>query len=128
MARVSKRDKAEAIAELQKRVQPGDTLHTVLRHVSRSGMQRQIDVYKLTAEGPIYLSGYVATALEWNRAANGAIKADGCGMDMGFHLVNSLSYVLHGTKDVGCVDGFRQELKASPTSYRAGYSLRHEWL
>lgn len=40
-------EKAEAKARLLDTVKPGDTIYTVLRSVSRSGMFRRIDVYKL---------------------------------------------------------------------------------
>lgn len=129
MARVSKRDKAEAIETLQKLLPPGSTVYTILRHVSRSGMQRDIDLYRFEGGEKIYLSYYVANALGYSRANGGALKVPGCGMDMGFHLVNSLSYALHGMKDVNCEeDGAPSPAFSTPDRYQAGYSLRHEWL
>lgn len=53
-------------------------------------------------------------------------------MDMGFHLVNSLSYALHGHKDRGA-DAIEKSKIGHPFTprrghFRAGYSLKHEWL
>lgn len=49
--KVSKKDQAEAIARLRELLPPGATAYSVLRHVSRSGMQRQIDFYALDVRG-----------------------------------------------------------------------------
>src|SRR6185369_5751974 len=84
-------DQLQCIANLRKILKPGDTVYTVLRHVSRSGMMRRIDLYANNPDGGlIYLSGYAAGALDYPRPDNG-IKVSGCGMDMGFHLVYNLS-------------------------------------
>lgn len=42
-------EREEARTQLLKWLKPGDTVYTVLRHVSRSGMQREIGVVLLTA-------------------------------------------------------------------------------
>jgi uncharacterized OB-fold protein len=39
-------DKLAAIADLKQHIQRGDTLYTITRHRSASGMYRAIDVYK----------------------------------------------------------------------------------
>ena len=91
----------EAIKNLRDTLQPGDTIYTVLRHVSRSGMSRTIDVYIIRDNEPRYLSYWAAHALGWtlNNGNKEGIKVGGCGMDMGFHLVSSLSYALFGLKE-----------------------------
>lgn len=100
----------EAIDKLRKMLKPGDTLHTQVKHVSRSGMSRVIQVMKIScrpetdADGAAstepsisYLGYTVALALDWkyDREREG-IKVSGCGMDMGFHVVHSLGYALYG--------------------------------
>lgn len=45
MTKQQQSERDEFIAKLRETLKPGDTLHTVLRSVSRSGMQRVIDVY-----------------------------------------------------------------------------------
>ena len=116
------KERNEAIKHLRKIIKPGDTVYTVLRHVSRSGMTRGIDVYivecreqKGQADGeeytrhvsePVWITSYVGKAIDqpqpesyWRKSMG--LKIGGCGMDMGFHVVNSLQYALFGvpTKD-----------------------------
>jgi hypothetical protein len=96
--RAKDREKEEARGELRKLCPPGSTIYTILRHVSRSGMSRAISLYSIRENEPVYLAGYAAKALGYSmhRSYDGALRVDGCGMDMGFHLVHSLSYAVHG--------------------------------
>ena len=82
--------KAEAARYLRTILQPGMTLQTILRHCSRSRMMRHISVIFNSQD----ISWYVANLLGDTRADDGGIKCGGCGMDMGFHLVYTLSRVL----------------------------------
>ena len=96
------RSKREAIERLKEWVKPGDTIYTVLRHVSSSGMSRDIDLYKFSCErgnkiDKWYLSVNAATALGMSMAKHDrGIKIGGAGMDMGFELVYRLAMVLFG--------------------------------
>ena len=110
--------KEYAIAQLREILKPGDTVYTVLRHVSASGMSRRIDVYTIRNDRPQFLTGYSAHALGWKWGHKAGIVVGGCGMDMGFHLVYCLSRTLFP-------DGFTQ---ADGTQRDGGYALRHEWL
>lgn len=93
--KVTKAEKAEAIAKLREILKPGDTVYTILRHVSRSGMTRSISCVVRGAEGPYDIDWLVRRALGLPFDRNrGGVKVGGCGMDMGFHLVYSLSRVL----------------------------------
>jgi len=96
-------------------VSEGDTVYTVLRSVSSSGMSRTLSL-KVAKEGKILdLTYYAAIVLEWPLVeVNGsrALRVGGCGMDMGFHTVYTLSRVL-----------FREE----GSTKDAGYSLNHAW-
>lgn len=95
------REEAEAIVTLKELLKPGDTVYTTLKHVSRSGMQRAIDVHIIRDNEPRWIASLVAKALGWSfHEKYEAVKVDGCGMDMGFHLVHSLSYVLY--RDYEC--------------------------
>jgi len=105
-------ERQEAIDHLRTIIKPGDTVYTVLRHVSRSGMTRGIDVYILQTEAgygssddmkavPVWITAFVGKAIDspqpmdyWRKSLG--LKVGGCGMDMGFHVVNSLSYALYG--------------------------------
>src|SRR5690349_7420785 len=117
-------NKANALAELRALCPPGSTVYTILRSVSRSGMSRVITPLVLTPDGPRYLTHTVGTllGLTSKRGFQDGLRIDGGGMDMGFHLVNSLSYALHGM-------GRGREIHAlSGNTDRPGYTLNHRWL
>ena len=107
MPTITRERPKELVAKLQAILHRGDTVYTVLRHVSRSGMYRAIDLYAIRDNRPVWLSWYAADLLEGFDKKRDACKASGCGMDMGFHLVYNLSARLF--------DG-------------DGYALNHKWL
>lgn len=84
----------------------GSTVYTVLRHISASGMQREIGVVAILPEDPrapgsgadLRHPNYaVHTVLGWAQGKRSdSVKVRGCGMDMGFHLVYELSQRLYG--------------------------------
>ena len=120
----SKSEKQEALEKLKSWIKKGDTLHTTTKHVSRSGMMRHISVKHLKAtdnpERPVNVSNYdyhVARVLDLPEAPNyQGVKIGGCGMDMGFHLVYSLSRAL-----------FKDEPKGE-SDRDHGYWINQEWL
>lgn len=88
-------------------------IYTILRHVSASGMSRDISLLYVKGNNIYHLNYSVACALGdrlVSRNGSDAIRVHGTGMDMGFHLVYSLSSVLYAGED------------------RAGYKLSHRWL
>jgi len=94
-------------------VREGSTVYTVLRSVSSSGMTRTISLLVANGDKVEDITYYAAHALESKlveRNGSRAISVHGAGMDMGFHLVYSLSSVLYAGQD------------------RAGYVLSHRWL
>jgi hypothetical protein len=94
--RVSKQEMEEAKKYLMQYIKPGGTIYTILKHVSRSGMYRVIDLYIMGEKEPFRISGYASKLLEGYDRRHEGCKAGGCGMDMGFHLVYSLSHALFG--------------------------------
>ena len=120
----SKEEKQEALERLKEWIKKGDTLHTTVRHVSRSGMMRHISVKHLKAtdnpERPVNVSNYdyhIARVLDLPEAPNyQGVKIGGCGMDMGFHLVYILSRAL-----------FKDEPKGE-SDRDHGYWINQEWL
>ena len=92
----------------------GSRVYTIIRHVSTSGMSRDISLVIADKDGSICDITYYAAQALGNRLIerNGhrAIRVQGCGMDMGFHLVYNLSSVLFHGQD------------------RAGYELKQAWL
>ena len=84
-------EREEARKELLTILKPGDTVYCVLRHVSRSGMQREISLY---TEGMVSLDHYAERVLQMRRGKRDGLVVSGCGMDMGMHIVMNLGYVL----------------------------------
>jgi hypothetical protein len=91
------------------------TVYTILRHVSSSGMSRDISLKMLDGDGTLrditYLACIAMGDKPKDKNGNRVVRVGGCGMDMGFHVVYNLSYSLY--RDVG-LD-------------RPGYVLHHEW-
>jgi hypothetical protein len=139
--RKSDAEKIEAIERLLRTVEPGDTVYTIARHVSRSGMQREISlvavdrsaivlpvesrdgIAKLGREALTTIDYWAARALGYRIGTHGGIVVGGCGMDMGFLLVYNLGRTLwpHGT------DKPHGRRNGQPDS-EGGYALKHGWL
>ncbi len=117
--------KAEAIAQLREWIKPGDTVYTVLRYVSRSGMQRTIGVVIMREDGGMLHPNYavsLACGYTEDRKRDG-VKVSGGGMDIGFHLVDTLNYVLYPT-GAQYVDRSGNGLTVTEATKR----FRHEWI
>jgi len=114
--KLTKTIKTQSEKQLQKDnllrwLKEGDTILTLCNHVSSSGMTRRIKCYIIKDNRLLNISYAVSKVMEWPLNDKG-LKISGCGMDMGFHVVYSLSSVL-----------FKKE-----SDKDAGYSLRHEWI
>lgn len=95
--KLSKAQQAErdaAIVELRSTFPPNSTVTVVLRHVSRSGMERAISVIGPDLRDVSWLVAR-ATGFKMHGKHEG-LKVGGCGMDMGFHVVYTLSRTLYG--------------------------------
>lgn len=105
---VSKAHKKECKERLLKILKPGDAVYCILRHVSRTGVSRVVDLYVLE-DNDLRRIGLLAAdllGLPYIEEYDGGIKVSGAGMDMGFWLVYSLSEKL----------------------FDDGYALKHRWL
>lgn len=136
----AKRDEiARLKAQLAKWLPPGSTVYTILKTVSRSGMYRHVAVL-ISVDGSLTnISANVATVLDWRWHDDGSVGVSGCGMDAGFHLVHTLSYVLYPNSYV-CVgkkrrcpandhaNGDRNYKPHQHSPGAAGYAFRHAWL
>jgi hypothetical protein len=94
-------------------VKAGTKVYTIMRHVSSSGMSRNISLVIANGDEIMDITYYAAHALGdklIESKGHRAIRVNGCGMDMGFHLVYNLSSVLFTGQD------------------RAGYVLKQGWL
>lgn len=94
MTRKKAAERAEAVARLRKLLRPGSEVYTVIKHVARSGMSRQIALMVVRKKEIWDISGFVATALGWRWVDSNAVQVSGCGMDMAFHIVYELGRVL----------------------------------
>jgi len=151
MTKAQKIERDSAREDLLKKLKPGNTVWTNLVHVSRSGMYRVIDCFIIRDNSPRRISWLVAKAIgfRYDRRHEG-VAVSGCGMDMGFHLVYSLSRVLfptgHGCIGKHCpsndhfngdrdytIDGFaRKDSNGDETVMHwhreGGYALCHRWI
>jgi hypothetical protein len=114
----------EARAELKKLLKPGETVYTILRHRSASGMYRVIDVFIFRKNEPSRLSWSVALATghRYDKKHEG-VGVKGCGMDCGFEIVYNLGRSLYKTvpkraQGGNSVDGNKD----------GGYTFRHRWM
>ena len=129
MTKKQQSERDEQIAALRETLKPGDTVYTVLRSVSRSGMQRMIDVYAICDNEPMRLTWSVgiATQYTYSRKAE-ALKVDGCGMDMGFAVVYSLGRALY-PNGFALPEGQRgRNGDTSGFDTDGGYALNHRWM
>lgn len=151
--KVTKTEKQEAFNRLRKWIKPGDTVHTIVDHVSRSGMSRTIRVVLIKDSDATHPNHAISTLLGYPRAKRGdGFNVGGCGMDMGFHVVHSLGYALFGeeaskgtgkeanelrraigevTKFYLCQGGAEMPDWRKPDQRwfgAAGYAFKHRWL
>lgn len=98
----------EQLANLRHWYPKGSTVYTILRGVSRSGMQRTIGLLAIIGPDDLRHPNYAAaTVLGYRQDKHtDGLKVSGGGMDMGFHLAYNLSHALYGD----------------------GYALNHRWL
>jgi len=95
MAKISKNREQELLACLHERVKEGDTVYVILRSVAKSGMSRRIDLVTFrdgSARHLTYAMSHLGIAgMKGSQNAYKGASIPGCGMDMGFHAVDSLS-------------------------------------
>jgi hypothetical protein len=93
MPRISKSEKTEAVARLREWLKPDQVVFCILRNRSASGMSRTIQLVTFTDDmQPLFLgyNAHLATGHGWDEKREG-VRVGGCGMDMGFALVDDLS-------------------------------------
>ena len=130
-------ERETARKELLEILKPGDTVYCVLRHVSRSGMSREISFF---AEGMRSIDYLAARVLDMRRGKRDGLVVGGCGMDMGFHVVYNLSRRLF--PDGFTCTGRNEHPNMCPSNDHSngsrdytphnhsdgGYALRHRWI
>lgn len=145
MTKAARAEQEEAREVLREILKPGDTVYTVLRHVSRSGMMRAIDAYVIEDDSPRWISTYAARAAGYKYSRKyEAIEMGGCGMDMGFALVYGLSRALwpdgfgcigqecpsndHSNSDRDYTVNLGRGIHANHWHQSGGYALRQRWM
>jgi hypothetical protein len=118
---------------------------TLVRHVSRSGMSRDISVYLASPwdDGLVNVSRLVAEATGYSESRNtAAVRIGGAGMDMGFAVVYDLSravfrdgFLCSGEPDCPANDHVNERSDARKAGYSKGrkhsdpgYALSQRWL
>ena len=101
-------DKVNIKKKLKQLFPKGSTAYTLVTKVAPSGMSRHIMVSGAPKRGEVEnVSWYIAKLLDWTYKDNTrSVFVGGCGMDMGFHLVYTLSRIL----------------------YEDGYAIEQRWL
>lgn len=78
-------------------------IYAIVSHVARSGMSRRFSFYAIDSDerADHYLAWltYHIAAVLGDSLKNDALPVAGCGMDMGFHTLDSLAYVLSAHTD-----------------------------
>ena len=103
--------RAYLLSIMEKQTTP--TLYTSLKHVSTSGMSRDMKVLAVVDGQIVDVTWYVGkldVGTIKERNGQRVIRVGGCGMDMGFHVVYTVSAVLYGYEE------------------RGAYTIRHEWI
>ena len=116
--------KQQAISSLREILKPGQTVYSVLRHVSASGMSRRISFMIPQAGGSMRNLDYlIGVACDYKQSYKQGLIVGGCGMDMGFAVVYHIGRTIwpDGTPEPhGRRNG---ELDSD-----GGYALKSEWI
>lgn len=136
MTKAQKAERDDAIAKLREWIKPGDTVYTILRSVSRSGMSREIAVVIMRDGSDLHPNYLVAKAIDARQGKRDGIVMGGCGMDMGFALVYELSHAMfpNGFECIGercpANDHSNGDRDHTPHMHpnAGGYALRQRWL
>lgn len=135
--RYIKAERAASIEHLRELLKPGDTVWGTMRSVARSGMSRWIDFYYIEDNEPRWITYHVARALDEPFRGNKGMRVTGCGMDMVFHSVYSLSRTLFPPGTFKCIgkekrcpsndhtnDRGREDYSPDRVHSDGGYALR----
>lgn len=120
-------ERQESIEYLRSILKPKDTIYTILRHCSKSGMTRHISML-VVVDGEMRQIDYRAAKVMRDRLAKEGIVVTGCGMDMGFSLVYNLGRYLY-PDGFDLPEGHRG--RNGDTSGRetdGGYAFQQRWM
>lgn len=113
----------QCVKALREFVNPGQTVYISVKHVSSSGLSRQLRVYVVRNGEIVDITYRVSKILDWRLNDNYNLVVSGCGVDIGFHTVYSLSSKLF--PDGFKVDGVGRNGDTSGHDRDGGYALKH---
>jgi len=104
---IAEQDKQEAIKWLKDNIAQDAVIYTTLNKVSASGMFRKITLFTVIKGDIVNLNWYYLRAMgqsigKTSTSRNSwetGVAVSGCGMDMGYHLVSNLAYILTDGKE-----------------------------
>lgn len=118
-------DRAWALAKLHEILSPQAPVYTIVRHVARSGMQREISAYAVDPrDGDLTsLDYYITKITSWKIGKHGGLVVGGSGMDMAYHVVYTVGSLMwpNGTS----LPHGRRNGQDDSTG---GYALKHRGL
>ena len=124
MTTATKTESAQSLEYLRKTLQPGAEVFTQVRHVSKSGMTRWLDVYTVIDGSIRNITWDVCAAADFTFCSRRhALKIEGCGMDMGFQAVYCLGLTLW---PAGTLEP--HGMRNGEPDTNGGYALRQRWL
>lgn len=104
-------------------------IYTSVKRVSSTGMSRHICLYFAKDSRIIDITWYAAKILEYKRNPDtGGLVVGGCGMDMGFHVVYSLSRSLFPNGFKLNEGEYGRNGDKSGYDKDGGYCLQQNWL
>jgi hypothetical protein len=124
-------DSAQAHARLCGLCPPGTTVYSIKRSVTRSRLTTYLDfvVFEQSTGSVVNVTQYIAAVLRLKQTDDGWIVARGWGEDCAWQVLHQLSFSLHGLFGKG--RGVNPQSPCDVTdseNYRAGHSLKQQWL
>ena len=98
---LARTESTRAIERLRKNyLKVGDAIYVFLRHTSRSGTCRWLDLFAIRENKPLRITWSAAKALATRYdSRHEAIRVEGCNFDCGHEVVGDLAWRLFGNSD-----------------------------
>lgn len=109
----------ELIKELAQ-LPEGTKIFTICHYVSSSGMMRHIEMFRLENNSKIPIRFLTEEFFNYKIGKSDYYHVGGCGMDMGFALVNSLSYAVSRFRE-------QNQMMKKGEEPNNGYYFKQEW-
>lgn len=107
-----------AVERLSEILKPGDTIYCTVAHAASNGMSRHIKFFIVSGKGIRNITHDVGEVAGYKQSEKtGGLVVSGAGMDMGFHVVYSLSRTL-----------FKDGHKCTGSDGRGHYTRQGSWV